>query len=467
MQNSSISKHIIIWIVAIALFIDALDATIINTAIPTIARYMMINPVDLKIALISYLLSLALFIPISGWLADKYGQRNIFVLAVIIFTVSSMLCGLSENLWQLMLARFLQGIGGAMMSPVGRLIAVRSVPRSQFINIMNRIVLIALIGPALGPFLGGVITDWFSWRWIFYVNVPLGIIEIFVAWNLISNDKEPSTPPLDKIGFILFGTSLGLLVFSLSALSEQAFQTSKALYLLAIAVIGFITYFWYSQKQAFPLLDLTLFKVRTFAISNIGASGIRIASNAIPFLCPLLFQVSDGLSPFISGVLMIPYAIGAMAAKICSRRLAQQFGLRHYLIVVNLGASLSIFSLSLITGNSALWFMAALVFFSGLSSSLLFSGTNPMAFADIDKKNLSKATSIVTTNQQAANSLGVAFGAFFLVMFSKHYGDKHHLPASVFHHTFIVLSIASFFVTFIFLKLHKEDGATLFEKNQI
>lgn len=460
MQNSSISKQIIIWIVAIALFIDALDATIINTAIPTIARYMSVNPIDLKIALISYLLSLALFIPISGWLADKYGQRNIFVLSVIIFTVSSLGCGLAHNLWQLIIMRFLQGIGGAMMTPVGRLIAVRAVPRSEYINIMNKIIMIALIGPAVGPFIGGVICDWFSWRWIFFVNVPIGIIEAIITWTLISNQKE-SVNSLDKIGFLLFGLSLGLFIFALSALSEEALSLHIIAWMFIASIVGFFGYFRHSLHRKNPILYIQLFKLRTFAISIYAGITMRTATGGIYFLCPLLLQLSLGFSPFKSGLLCIALAIGAIIAKTYSRQFTKFFGIKRFLLIINSCVAVSIFSFLFINQTTASWVIFLLIFICGLCLSFEYSGMNPLAFADVDKKDLSKAIGITSTAQQIGTSMGVAMSALLLTKFSAHHSDKHHLPLQVFHDTFITLSVLSLITTLVFICLKKHDGDAL------
>src|SRR3990167_890654 len=297
-------QRIIAFIVSLALFMDALDTTIINTAIPAMAHTLRVNPVDLKIALLSYLLSLSIFITVSGWVGDKYGVKRVFVTALGIFTLSSLWCGYAHTLLGLVVARSIQGVGGALMLPLSRLIILRTFRRHELVQAMNAVVIVISLGLMLGPLAGGLITDHFSWPWIFWVNIPFGILAIFAALRYLKETLPQKVPPFDVVGFILFGGGLSILIFSLSNLSELNADIKKILLMMGLAVGMIICYFFYSYRKVYPIIKTELLRIRTFQISILGNLCSRLGFGAVPFLLPLLFQITLGFSAQLAGALL-------------------------------------------------------------------------------------------------------------------------------------------------------------------
>jgi EmrB/QacA subfamily drug resistance transporter len=458
MLSSFSHKQIIALVISFAMFMEAVDTTIINTAIPVMSKALQVNPIDMKIALISYLLSLSIFIPISGWLADKFGIKRIFIAALGIFTLSSLWCGFSHNLFELVLSRLLQGLGGSLMMPVGRLILLRIFERHEVITTMNRVIMIAALGLMLGPVLGGFITHYFTWRWIFWVNVPMGIFTMVMAWQWIEDVKPQIVPPLDILGFILFGTSLAAFTFGLSAFSETAVRDIYSVIIMITAVLLMILYFFRSRKQPHPIVNPALFQARTFRISVVGNLISRLGFGGIPFLLPLLLQVALGYSPQLSGLLLAPTAIGVLLIKFYTLRLLRLLGYKRLLILNTLFVALSMLSFTLVNTHTSVYFIACLTFMYGFLMSLQYSAMNSLAYSDISQNNLSSATSIMSTLQQLAQSFGVAIGALLVRIFSTGTTEKFQLTTGVFHSTFISLGIITLFSTFIFMRLNIHDG---------
>jgi EmrB/QacA subfamily drug resistance transporter len=453
-------KRFIPPVVSLAMFMESVDATIINTAIPAMSRSLHVVPIDLKIALISYLLSLAIFIPVSGWLADKFGIKKIFILALGVFTLSSIACGFSNNLWELVMARTCQGLGGSLMTPLGRLMIVRWFERTEFIQTMNRVIILALIGPALGPFLGGWITQTFSWRWIFWINVPFGILNILLAVYLLPEERADKSPPLDKRGFLLFGLGLAGFTFGLSALSESEVSLFVTTAIILISLTLLLLYIFHARHQLFPVLHTALFRLRTFRVSIAGNLLTRAAFSGMPFLLPLMLQLSLDYSPSVSGMMVATLAIGAMLVKSFSRRLIMYTGFRRLLLINTILLGLSLLLFATITVNTSVWCIGLYGLIFGFLMSLQFSAVNPLAFAEIPPEELSNATSIHSVTLQLAQSFGVALCALIL----KHAGsmsDNHSLTLNAFHHTFLIISLLTVLSTAVFLLLKKEDGANL------
>jgi EmrB/QacA subfamily drug resistance transporter len=451
-------KTIIVLIVSLALFMDALDTTIINTAIPAMSHSLGVNPVDLKIALISYLLSLAIFIPISGWVADKYGVKSAFIIALLIFTVSSLWCGYAQTLTELVVARACQGLGGALMLPIGRLILLRTFQRHEFVDAMNHVIIVVSLGLMLGPLAGGFITDNLSWHWIFWVNIPVGILAVCTASYWIK-DTHPKRPrPLDIVGFILFGGGLAALTFSLSDLSETTANQEMALFIMCIAVTMLICYFFYSRNKRHPIINIKLFSIRTFQISILGNLISRLGFGGVPFLLPLLLQIGLGYSAQLSGALLVPIAFGILMIKYVSLRILRFVGYKKLLMINTIVAGFSVWAFRIINVGTPMYVIACLTFCFGLFISLQFSGMNSLAYADIPHEDLSSATSIVSTVQQISQSFGVASGALLLRYYSSGTSGNITLTPDVFHHTFFALGIFTFFTAFIFIRLKPSDG---------
>ena len=342
------------WVVATALFMEQLDSTIVNTAIPSMAVSLGVAPLSLKAVVASYIVSLAVGIPVSGWIADRYGTRRVFALAVAIFTLASVLCGLSVNVPMLVAARILQGVGAAMMTPVGRLAIIRTFAKSELLVAMNFVIIPALIGPLLGPTVGGLIVHWLSWREIFFVNVPMGIVALLIIYRHMPDYRGEARRPLDVVGLVLFGTGTALLSWLLEIFGEHDIDTTSAgvLFLLSMSLLA--AYAWHARQLAYPLLRLSLFKVRTFRVSVVGGFITRLGIGGMPFLLPLLYQLGLGLPAWESGLLMMPTAAAAMGMKFLSAAVLRRYGFRRILVVntVALGITLGMFAL--VTPNTPL-----------------------------------------------------------------------------------------------------------------
>lgn len=453
-----LSKRLIAFIVSLAGFMEALDTTIINTAIPAISDSLHVNPVDLKIALISYLVTLAIFIPISGWVSDKFGIKRVFILALVVFTLSSVWCGFANSLVQLVMARSAQGLGGSLMLPLGRLMLLRTFKRHELVDAMNQVITVISIGMMLGPLAGGFITDHFSWHWIFWVNIPVGLITIVMAAIWFEKAPPKHVHRFDWIGFILFGGGLAALTFSLSALSESGTNSHSSILILVISLLMLLNYFFYSRKQTQPIVNIALFRMHTFKISIVGNIVARLGFGGIPFLLPLLLQIGLGYTAVISGLLLAPIAIGVIVIKLLSLRILRLFGYRKTLLVNTLLVGGIILVFQVINLTTPVSVIALLTFIFGLLISMQFSAMNSLAYADIGPDDLSAATSIVSTTQQIAQSFGVAVAALLLYFYAPHIGDKLQLSPLVFHQTFFALGLLSFLSSLIFLRLRPNDG---------
>lgn len=451
-------KTIIPFIVSLALFMEALDTTIINTAIPAMSRSFLVNPVDLKIALISYLLSLAIFIPISGWVADKYGIKRVFMIALFVFTLSSLWCGFAGNLWELMLARFLQGLGGSHMLPLGRLIIVRTFARHELINTMTRVIMVSAIGMMLGPVLGGIITTHFSWRWIFWINIPVGLMAILMAHHWLNESERLTVQPLDLLAFVFFGAGISGITFSISAFSESYIKLSASILVFCISILMLLGYFLRSQHERHPIVNTKLFRYRTFSVSITGNLCSRLSFGAVPFLLPLLLQIVFGYSAQTSGMLLAPTALGVIFAKPLSYPVLKLFGYKRLLILNTLFVSAALLVFSTLNTNTPFFVITCYTFIFGLLIATQYSAMNSIAYAELPPEYLSAATSITGTAQQLSQSFGIAVGAFLLELYSLNMSNGMQLSSSVFQHTFQTMCVITVFTTLIFMRLHSEDG---------
>lgn len=448
-------KKITPLIVSLAMFMEAVDTNVINTAIPVMSRSFNVNPIDLKIALISYLLSLAIFIPISGWIADKFGIKRVFMIALAIFTLSSFWCGFATGLRELVAARIFQGMGGSLMLPLGRLLIVRTFDRNELIATMSRVVMVGAMGLMLGPVLGGFITHYFSWRWIFWVNIPVGIFAIIIAQIGLKSEAAQKVPPLDKLGFIYFGTSLAAFTFSMSELSESGSQTYFAFFIMLIAFLLLITYAVHSRKRPHPIVKVELFKTRTFRISAIGNLISRLGFGGVPFLIPLMLQIAIGYPAQVSGLLIAPMAVGILLVKPLSLPILRWLGFRRLLLVNTILVAMSLWVFNEINGQSSEIQICIQMFSFGFLISMQYSAMNALAYSNISPANFSAATSVMSTLQQLAQSFGVAVGALCLRYFST---SLSLASVRIFHDTFFTLGIITLFSSLIFIRLKPEDG---------
>lgn len=447
-------------IIASAMFMEQLDGTILATALPAMATSFDVSPLHMSVALTSYMLSLAVFIPASGAIADRYGSRNVFRAAIALFTIGSILCGFASNLPLLVVSRLLQGIGGAMMVPVGRLVLLRSVPKSELVSAMSWLLVPALIGPVVGPPLGGFIVTWVSWRWIFYINVPIGLIGIWLATKYIPDVRLTERVPFDRIGFVLSGVSLSCLVFGL----ELASRGSSSLYgstgLIVAGMISGAGYLLYSRRIAHPILDTSLMAFPTFRLSVIAGSLTRITAGAVPFLLPLMMQLGFGLSAAHSGVITFVSALGAMLMKATAAPVLRRWGFRATLVWNGVFSMVCVALCAAFRPDWPLWIIYAVLLFSGFFQSLQFSAYNTVAYADVPSERFSSATSFYTTFQQLMLSLGICVAAAALQV-SVVWGGREHAALPDFSVAFLVVTFISLLAAPVCALLPKNAGAEM------
>lgn len=444
--------------VACALFMENLDGTVIATALPQIAESFAVSPVHLSLAITSYLLSVAIFIPASGWMADRFGSRTIFRAAIAVFMLGSVLCGLSGSIAELTGARILQGIGGAMMVPIGRLVLLRNVTKADMVRAMSYLTVPALLGPVLGPPVGGFIVTYASWRWIFFLNVPIGILGLVLVSILIENYKEPETPPFDVAGFAL--TAIGLVgtMSGFEAIGRGGLPLGIALALAATGLVALIFYVRHASRHPNPILDLLLFRVPTFAIAVGGGSLFRIGIGALPFLLPLLLQLGFGMTAFASGMLTFASAVGALAMKITARPILRRWGFRKVMIANALISGGFLLSYAAFRPGIPSSVILVLLLAGGFFRSLQFTATNTLAFADVPPTRISRATSMTSTAQQLSVSMGVALGATLLHLTLLWHGTSE-LTATDFWPAFVAIALISSSSVFVYARLAPDAGA--------
>lgn len=446
------------FVIAFALFMETLDTTIISTAIPRMATNLGTDPISLKVALTSYLLSLAVFIPLSGWLADRFGTKKVFIMAISIFTVGSLVCGLAINLETLVLSRIIQGIGGALMMPVGRLILLKSFPKSELVRATNYVTIPSLIGPALGPVLGGIIVSYVSWRWIFIVNIPFGIIGASFAFKVLGNHIEKKINKLDFLGFILFGIGLAGFAFAFESIGENMLDKNSIIGIILVSFSILTIYFIRSYYVRFPFLDLIVFKIRTFRVTVLGSFLSRCSIGGMPFLLPLFFQLSLNKSPMYSGLLLLPYALAMLIMKFLVSRGLKLFGFKNLLVINTILLGLSVLIFNFISTQVSLYLLITILFIHGLLTSLQFSCMNVLTYVDLTESNISKGTSIASAIQQLSMSFGIAIAAIILRYLLGKNASSFDIQLGVFHETFLLLGLITILTAFAFVFLDKSDG---------
>lgn len=455
-------KRYLPWVVATALFMEQLDSTIVNTAVPSMAASLNVAPLSLKAVVASYILSLAVCIPLSGWMADRFGTRRVFASAVALFTLSSILCGLAIDVPMLVAARVLQGAGAALMMPVGRLAVIRTFDKSELLRAMNFIIIPALIGPLLGPTVGGVIVHWLSWRVIFFVNVPVGIAALWLVRRHMPDYRGDTPRPLDLIGLVLFGAGTALLSWLLEVFGEHQLDMRIAAILMFLALSLLAAYVWHAQRIRHPLLDLTLFRLRTFRVAVVGGFVTRLGLGGLPFLLPLLYQIGLGLPAWQSGLLMMPAAAAAMFMKLISSRILARLGYRRVLVIntIMIGATIGLFSL--VDGNTPLEFIVLLGLTQGLFNSLQFSSMNSMAYADVEASSASMASTIASSLQQMSMSFGLACGSLATAWYLGDLPQSDRVAVTgALHHAFVALGALTAMSSLSFRSLRPGDGESV------
>jgi EmrB/QacA subfamily drug resistance transporter len=452
--------HLVPLIVAVALFMENMDSTVIATSLPAIANDIDTNPLALKLAVTSYLLSLAVFIPMSGWTADRFGARKVFATAIAVFVMGSIGCALSGSLTDFVVARIVQGMGGAMMTPVGRLVLLRAVDKRALVDAMALVSMPAMIGPITGPPLGGFITTYASWHWIFIINVPIGLLGIALVLRYIEDVRIEMRDPFDLIGMVLAAISVAGLAFGCSVLGVGLVPWPFAMTLIAIGAVTFIFYLRHARKVPAPVLDFSLLKLPTFRASLIGGFLFRMGIGALPFLLPLLLQVGFNYTPFESGLTTFSSTVGAFTMKTLASRILKRFGFRPVLVVNAVVSAVFLAACAWFSISTPFVLMFAILLVGGFFRSLQFTSTNVLAYAQVDPQRMSRATALSAVAQQLSLSAGVALGGATveLTVWSKASGT---ITAADFPPAFLLIAVISGVSALIFARLPPDAGAEL------
>lgn len=447
---------------AVALFMEQLDATIVNTAIPSIAASLQVTPLSLKSIVSSYILSLAVGIPVSGWMADRFGTRRVFAVAISIFTLASVLCGLAVNTPMMIAARLLQGIGGAMMMPVGRLAIILTFPKAELLGAMNFVIIPALIGPLIGPTVGGLIVHAVSWRMIFFINVPVGIVALYLVYRFMPDYRTDAPRPLDVPGLILFSSGTAILSWLLEIFGEHTVSLPVAAAMLALSMGLLGAYVAHSRGKQLPLLRLALFRIRTFRISVLGGFATRLGIGGLPFLLPLLYQLGMGFPAWKSGLLMMPAALAAMGMKMASQGLLKRLGYRQILTVNTVCVGVTIGLFALVGPGTPLVWIVLIGLMQGFFNSMQFSSMNSLAYADVGDADSSMASTIASSFQQLSMSFGLAVGSLVAGWYLGKVPQTNQLMVTqALHHAFMTLSVVTVLSSVTFWRLRREDGASI------
>jgi len=455
-------KRFLPFIVGISLFMDQLDSTIVNSAIPAMSLSFGVTPLSLKSVMTSYILSLAVFITLSGWMADRFGTKRIFTWAVTGFTVSSLLCGISTSLEMLTVFRIAQGISAALMMPVGRLLIVKTFEKSELLSAMNFVIIPALIGPLLGPSIGGLIIHWFSWPMIFFINVPIGIAILFLVNSYVPQYKSSEKKSFDWMGFFLFGGGLGLLTWMLDLIDNQYTNYSFKMVGMLVALLMIAGFIFYSFKVSSPLLSFDLFKIRTFRISILGGFFSRLGIGGLPFILPFLYQIGLGFPAWKAGLLTVPTALAAIAMKIFSPHILAYLGYKKSLILNTFLISLMLFFYAQVDKKTSIETIIFINIILGFLTSLLIASINSLVFSDVAKNQSSVASTMSSSAQQLTINFGLTGGAlitgFFLDNLDAHVVDK---TVNALQLSFTALGVVTLLSTWWFFYLEDSDGNQL------
>lgn len=448
------SLSVMLWLVATGFFMQTLDSTIVNTALPAMATSLGERPLSMQSVVIAYSLTMAVMIPVSGWLADKLGTRRVFFGAILVFAIGSLLCASSHTLMQLVLSRIAQGVGGAMLLPVGRLAVLRTFPAERYLPALSFVAIPGLIGPLIGPTLGGWLVQVASWHWIFLINVPVGIVGCIATFIFMPDSRNPNTPPFDLPGYLLLITGMVAISFALDGRTEFGIGHATVLVLLILSLAAFVAYGLHAQRTLRPIFSLELFKIHTFSVGLLGNLFARIGSGAMPYLIPLLLQVALGYTPFEAGLMMLPTAAAAMFSKRLVTYLILRYGYRQVLVTntVLVGAAMASFALA--TPGEPLWLRIVQLAIFGAVNSMQFTAMNTLTLKDLGTGGASSGNSLFSLVQMLSMSLGVTVAGALLTTFT---GLISHLTASnvipAFHATFVCVGIITAGSSWIFAQL--------------
>lgn len=455
-ENIETTKKILPLILATAIFMQMLDSTILNTSLPSIAKDLNESPLNMQNAIISYVLTLALFMPVSGFLADKFGTKKVFIISLILFSLGSLLCSLSPNLTFLVIARVIQGIGGSLMTPVGKLALIKTFDKSELLKAMNFAIIPALIGPVLGPLIGGYMVDYLSWHWIFLINLPIGILGIVLSVKYMPNYFSKIID-FDFKGFLFFAAASLLLSISLEWMGNAKNITP----VLLVFLMGFIfiyLYYRHAKKEENPIFPLELFMVRTFRVGFLGNLATRLGISSIPLLIPLMIQIAYGESAVVSGWIVAPMAITAMFGKSAVIKILNRFGYRKTLMFNTFLIGTLICLMAIPGINTSIYWFIPLILVLGFFNSIQFTSMNTISISDLRDSHTSSGNSLISVNQQIAIGFGIAFGLIILKLFE---GDTQLIKGNIhnaFRYTFLVMGILTILSGFVFRRLHFRDG---------
>lgn len=450
--------RIVALVVAVSFFMQLLDSTIVVTSLPQMAKDFGVEPVAMSIGLTVYLLTMAAFIPLAGWLGDRFGARNVFMTSITVFTAASFFCGLSSSLEQFIVARAVQGFGAALMTPVGRVIVLKNAPKSELVNAVALITWPALIAPVIGPVIGSLITTYFSWHWNFHINVPIGLVGLALVWRFVPDQREMDAGQLDIPGFLLSALGLTMLLAGLETFTQGTAALPLVALLIAVGIVLGVAATWHFRRVANPLLDLSAFRVQTFALSTLSAgTALRTSINATPFLIPLLLQVGFGYDAIRAGSYLLVYFAGNLAMKTVTTRTLKAFGFRRVLVVNGLIAAGSIAACGFLTPTTPETIALVLLFIAGLSRSMQFTALNTIGFADITPAQRSSASTLSSMLQQVSMLLGVAIAAAILNL-SALIRAGSGTPLVDFRWAFVAIGVMGMVASLRFLALPHDAG---------
>lgn len=437
------------------------DGTMITTALPVMAASLHEDPLVLNLAITCYLLALAVFVPISGWMADRYGARRVFFAAIAVFTISAAFCGLSDNLAEIVFWRTVQGIGGAMMTPVGRVIVVKSVPRLELVRAMNYVTIPAVLAPLIGPSVGGFIVTYLSWPWIFFLHLPIGLAGLILVYIYIPDLREDTVAPLDLRGFILVGLALAGVVFGFSVLGRGSLPLPVIIASISIGAICGALYLAHAKRKSDPIIDFTLLRNRTFAASIWGGGLFYLGTTAQVFLMALLLQVGFGFSAFHAGLMLLAGAIGSTVMRFVFRPMLNLFGFRRLLIVNGLLTGACLAGFGLFTKETPLLVMLMVLFIAGFARSTQFTGVQSLGYAEIPSAVISRATSFSSMMQQLMQSFGVGMAALVVHLSTALHGRDHIITAQDVSIGFFTIGLLCALSVIIFYRLPATAGSEL------
>jgi len=445
--------RLLVLLVSIGFFMQGLDTTIINTALPAIARSLNEDPLRMHSVVVAYVLSVAACIPLSGWLADRFGVRNTYFTAIIVFVLGSLGCAIAQDLNTLLMFRVLQGIGGALLLPVGRLAMLKIIPRTQFLSAMSLMSLAGLIGPLIGPTLGGWMVEYLSWQWVFLINLPIGLLGGLITFKAMPNVTEPNVARFDYSGFVLLVVAMVGLCLGIENFANPLYPLWWSLTLVAVGLVTSLIYAYHSHTHSNALFRSKLFKNKIYAIGILGNFFARLGGNSIPFLLPLMLQVAFGFEPFITGLLMIPTVLGSLASKPIIRKIIQRFGYRQVLLVNTLLVGMCIASFALTTADTPIWLRAMHFFAFGILNSLQFVSMNTLTLKDLSQQDASSGNSFLSMIMMLSMSIGVALAGTLVNMFSAYFGPEQLNNA--FHLSLICLGCINIIAAYIFWHIPK------------